>query len=157
MITFRDLHNFRVDLSFEPNKFDIEAKHVLVVVKKEDKWLMTKHPKRGIEFPGGKVEAEESLEQAAIRETLEETNVLIEDIEWLGEYKVYDVEPFCKAIMIGRVKTINDAVVSHETEGVVWLTDEEWQMNDMLSFHMRDIGMQTILERVKENEAKWND
>ncbi len=157
MISFHDLHNNWVELSFKPDQFDVVAKHVLVLAKYKRKWLMTKHPKRGIEFPGGKVEEGETLEEAAIREALEETGVQLDELEWLAEYKVMDNPPFCKAVYVGKVKEILNGPTTHETEGVIWLSEDEWENNDELSFHMKDTGMQNILEKVKAYEAKWND
>ena len=61
MITFQDLNGIQVELSFEKGIFPIKAMHVLVIAKYEEKWLLTKHPIRGIEFPGGKVEENETL------------------------------------------------------------------------------------------------
>ena len=62
-------------------KIDLnEARHVLVVLKYKDKWLLTQHSNRGIEFPGGKAEEGETIEEAAIRETIEETGVTITNL-----------------------------------------------------------------------------
>ena len=45
------------------------------------------------EFPGGKIEAGENLEQALIREIKEETNALINVIEYISTVE-YDYENF---------------------------------------------------------------
>lgn len=157
MICFRDLNNTRVVLSFEKGAFPIKTKHVLVIAKYQNKWLLTKHPKRGIEFPGGKMEGNETQVEAAIRETLEETNVTINNLKWIAEYLVLDEEPFCKVVYIANVGYINKGHTSSETEGAVWLTNEELLTCSTLSFHMKDDGMQLILKKVSEYEGKWNN
>lgn len=155
MISFQDLNGIQVELSFVKESFPIKTMHVLVLAKYKNTWLLTKHPRRGIEFPGGKVEKSESLEEAAIRETLEETNVLIGGLEWIAEYMVHDEVPFSKAVFVASVLQIHEGLTSHETEGAVWLTNDEFINCSALSFHMKDAGMQAIIEKVKEYESKW--
>ena len=157
MISFYDLNGYRVELSFEKGSFFIEPQHVLVLAQKEHKWLLTNHPKRGIEFPGGKKEVYETIEEAAIRETLEETNVAVDHLKWFAEYVVYDVKPFCKTVFLAEVKDIHTEAVSCETDGAVWLTSEELKNCPNLSFHMKDKGMEAILKEVMVDERKWND
>lgn len=157
MITFQDLNDIRVELSFKKDVFPIKPMHVLVLAKHENKWLLTKHPKRGTEFPGGKVEDDETLVEAAIREALEETNVEIFNCQWVAEYMVHEEKPFCKVVFIANVGHINIEHTNFETEGAVWLTHEELVSCDHLSFHMKDAGMQAILEKVSAYEGKWND
>lgn len=157
MISFRDLNGLQVELSFEKGIFPIEPKHVLVIAKNENGWLLTKHPKRGIEFPGGKVEENETLEEAAIRETLEETNVTVINCEWFVEYMVYAEEPFCKAVFVANIGYINEEGTNFETEGAIWLSTEELLNNMHLSFHMKDAGMQAIVGKVITYEGKWDN
>ena len=157
MISFDDLNGIQVKLSFEQDCFPIPSKHVLVVAKYKGKWLLTKHPKRGLEFPGGKVEIGESLVEAAIRETKEETNVGIVELEWLAEYMVMDYIPFCKTVYVAKVGYINEEKTTFETEGAFWLSAEEFASNNYLSFHMKDDGMKAILKKVNVIESKWND
>ncbi|MEK3996022.1 NUDIX domain-containing protein [Psychrobacillus sp. FSL K6-2365] len=157
MFSFEDLNGFQVQLSFQQGSFSIESKHVLVLAKHNGKWLLTKHPKRGLEFPGGKLEKGETLVEAAIRETKEETNVHIVNLEWLAEYMVLDNIPFCKTVYIAKVGYINMEQTSFETEGAFWLSSEELTRSEYLSFHMKDDGMKAILKKVKEIENKWND
>lgn len=66
-------------------------KHIVsaatIVINKEDKILLIKGPRRGWEMPGGQVEEGESLKDAAIRETKEETGIDIEVIKFCGVFQ----------------------------------------------------------------------
>jgi len=157
MINFQDLNGYQVQLSFQPGSFSVESKHVLVLAKHNGKWLLTKHPIRGLEFPGGKLERGETLIEAAIRETKEETNVDIVELEWLAEYMVKDNIHFCKTVYVAEVGYINEEKTTYETEGAFWLSSDELNTSDYLSFHMKDDGMKAILKKVNEVENKWND
>lgn len=155
MFTFTDENGFKVDLHFDEGPFDVQPKHVLVLVQHKGKWLCTIHKRRGIEFPGGKLEPGETLEQAAIREVYEETSVKIGDLQWFAYYIVHDDSPFCKAVFTGKVTKIDPFVGDFETSGMTWLTEEElWQQSN-LSFYMRDTGMKKMLQEVKHYDRKW--
>jgi len=157
MFSFVDQNGLTVTLSFEKNAFPIPSKHVLVLANIEEKWLLTKHPKRGIEFPGGKVEHNEALVEAAKRETYEETGARVSHLMWLAEYMVHDTEPFCKTVFRARVNEIVDNMTQYETDGPIWLTMQEFFLSNNLSFHMKDEGMRKMLERVMNNESRWHD
>lgn len=154
MLKFEDLKGAGVELTFGANEHQIEARHVLVVIQHEGRWLLTKHRQRGIEFPGGKAERGETAEQAAIRETLEETGVSIVNVERFAEYVVFTDPPFCKAVFTGSVAHIETEYTLLETEGAVWLTDEEFANCSELSFHMKDEGMVEIRKWVLANELE---
>lgn len=157
MRSFIDLNGIPVDLSFEKEAFSMRPQHVLIIARHNNKWLLTKHPVRGLEFPGGKVEAGETLIEAAIRETYEETNVKIKHVEWVAEYLVRDEVPFCKAVFRAQVDYIGEEAATFETEGPIWLTPAEFFQADNLSFHMKDEGMKAILGKVVDDDGKWND
>ncbi|MCM3638171.1 NUDIX domain-containing protein [Sporosarcina luteola] len=127
----------------------MEARHVLVVLKHEGRWLVTRHSIRGIEFPGGKAEDGETISEAAIRETIEETGVTITDLVKFAEYVVMSNVTFCKAVFTGKVSSIDENPKLFETEGALWMTDEELANCNELSFHMKDAGMVKI--------RKWVD
>jgi ADP-ribose pyrophosphatase YjhB (NUDIX family) len=57
----------------------------------EDMMLLTRLVKRGWDIPGGHIETGESPEQAVIRETIEETQVVVEPLELVG---VQELEVF---------------------------------------------------------------
>lgn len=153
VLEFNDVNGGRVELTFEDNQLGMEARHVLVVLKYNGKWLLTRHLIRGIEFPGGKAEEGESIEEAAIRETMEETGVTITDLVQIAEYVVRGDSTFCKAVFTGKVKRIDEQPTLHETEGAMWLTSDELDQSEELSFHMKGTGMEIIRKRVEDHEA----
>jgi len=155
MFTFTDENGLQVDLRFDEGPFEVEPKHVLVLVQYEGKWLCTIHKRRGIEFPGGKQEIGETLVEAAVREVYEEATVHIEDIKWFAYYIVHDDTRFCKAVFTAKVKSIEPFVGDYETMGMKWLTEEELWNQSNLSFYMRDAGMKKILQEVKFHDRQW--
>ncbi|ALS79168.1 RNA deprotection pyrophosphohydrolase [Planococcus kocurii] len=150
---YRDLNGYLCELSFEKNSFSIESRHVLVICSDNGKWVLTKHNERGLEFPGGKVEVGESLQEAAKREVYEETGAHIKNLDWFAEYVVYSEKPFCKTVFVAEVEGI-DRISLLETEGIVLL--KELKTTSHFSFLMKDEGMSKIIEKVKQLE-KWND
>lgn len=152
IVHFKDLNGAQVELTFGENRFGMEARHVLVVLKYKGKWLLTEHSIRGFEFPGGKAEEGETIEEAAIRETIEETGVTITDLVKFAEYVVQSNVTFCKAVFTGHVVHIDENPVLHETKGAVWMTDSELNRCDKLSFHMKDEGMSAIRKWVESYE-----
>lgn len=155
MFTFTDANGYQVNLSFEPNLLKVKSRHVLVFLQYEGKWLCTIHKRRGIEFPGGKLEDGETLEEAAIREVYEETGVVVKNLEWFAEYVVYDDSVFCKTVFTAKFVRQEDIVFDHETSGMLWLTEEELLKRSDLSFYMMDEGMLRMLEEVKRIEHQW--
>jgi len=66
-------------------------KHIVsaaaIVINDKNELLLIKGPRRGWEMPGGQVEEGESLSQAAIRETKEESGIDIEIIRFCGIFQ----------------------------------------------------------------------
>ena len=50
----------------------------------DDRMLLTRLKKRGWDIPGGHIEGNESPEQAAVRETMEEAGVLVAPVQLIG-------------------------------------------------------------------------
>jgi 8-oxo-dGTP diphosphatase len=138
---FIDRLGNKVELSFSSNAFGQEAKHVLVICKYLDDWLLTMHSVRGLEFPGGKVEPGESLKEAAIREVYEETGATLEDLTQIAEYRVADEKnTFVKAVFWGKIKSLHKMNSYFETKGPVLIKGDllDLRFGEEFSFIMKD-------------------
>jgi len=151
---FYDANGNKVYISFEKNAFSIEPRHVLVICRYKEKWLLTDHPNRGLEFPGGKLEAGETVEEAAAREVYEETGGIIETLDYIGEYYVEDKRnvPFVKAVLYAKVCTLKEKQDFMETNGPI--LKEETLLGELVnpeySFIMKDKVVPLSLEIIKE-------
>ncbi|PGL70122.1 NUDIX hydrolase [Bacillus sp. AFS055030] len=69
----------------------LPPKHIIsaatVVMNEQNQILLIKGPRRGWEMPGGQVEEGESLKEAAIRETKEESGIDIEVLKFCGVFQ----------------------------------------------------------------------
>jgi len=120
MVEFKDINGNRIELSFSKITFSGLAGHVLIMCEFNGSWLLTKHSVRGLEFPGGKVEQEETLEEAAQREVNEETGAVLKELLWIADYRVTDKdtgESFVKAVFWGIADRIEQKETYYETEG----------------------------------------
>ena len=80
-------------------------KHIIsaatIVLNDQGEILLIKGPKRGWEMPGGQVEEGESLKDAAIRETKEESGIDIEVTKFCGVFQ--NVERcICNSLFLGK-------------------------------------------------------
>jgi 8-oxo-dGTP diphosphatase len=147
---FIDENGKQVEISFDKGRFQQESYHVLVICCYKGKWLLTRHKKRGLEFPGGKREQGETLEEAAIRETFEETGGVIKEPLFIGEYKVYDRSPFVKTIFFAEAEELICKEDYLETEGsVLWSGDfSQIHEDPSFSFIMKDQVVELALKRI---------
>ncbi|OKP94393.1 NUDIX hydrolase [Paenibacillus sp. P46E] len=80
-------------------------KHILsdaaIVVNDKNELLLIKGPRRGWEMPGGQVEEGESLIQAAIRETKEESGIDIEIIKFCGIFQNIE-NSICNTLFLAK-------------------------------------------------------
>jgi len=141
MIRFTDYYQNKVILSFEDHPFSSSPKHVWIICKYQEFWLLTNHRDRGLEFPGGKVEKNETPLAAAKREVFEETGGVIHDIQYLGQYKVLGKDKtIIKNIYVAKIKEIKQKKTYLETEGPVLLKElpKDIQEDSRFSFIMKD-------------------
>ena len=80
-------------------------KHIVsaatIIVNNKNEMLLIKGPRRGWEMPGGQVEEGESIKNAAIRETKEESGVDIEIIKFCGISQNVSGS-VCNTLFLGR-------------------------------------------------------
>lgn len=155
MNTFTDYYNNRVTLSFEDHPFSKDPRHVWVICRYKNKWLLTKHKERGMEFPGGKVEEGETAEQAAIREVEEETGGLVDTIRYIGQYFVDGKR---QAVVKNVYYAIIDKLITKEsymeTEGPHLLKKlpKNIKQLEMYSFLMKDDVLKRALHYIEKNK-----
>lgn len=153
MYKFIDFYNNEVTLSFDDHPFSKHPKHVWVICRYMDKWLLTRHKDRGLEFPGGKVEKGETAEEGAIREVKEETGGVIDHIHYVGQYFVEGKrDHVIKNVYFSRIKDVVEQTTYYETEGPVLLSDipENVKYNDLYSFMMKDDVLVHAMDRIKK-------
>jgi len=153
MITFYDFYNNKVQLTFSQRQLEEKAKHVWVICRYENSWLLTKHSDRGLEFPGGKVEMGEKPVEAAIREVKEETGGTVGDIFYLGQYMVKGKkETVTKNIYFAEIVLLEKQSTYYETDGPVLMEElpSNVQNNANYSFIMKDDVLIYSMEKIKE-------
>ena len=151
MIQFRDEHDYLVEFSPEPT-FG-EAWHVLVVCRFQDQWVLTHNRKRGLEFPGGKREKGETIEEAAIREVYEETGGVASHLRFLGQYKVHDAtKPFVKSIYYTELSELKPKHDYLETNGPVLRANlpKDIKRDSDFSFIMKDEVLPLCLKQLQK-------
>lgn len=153
MFTFIDHYKNTVLLSFQDHPFSKHPKHVWVICRYMDQWLLTSHSRRGLEFPGGKVERGETPEEAAIREVMEETGGSVESLQYIGQYKVAGKEKvIIKNIYFAEISSIQRQKTYYETNGPVLLPflPDDVTTDSRFSFIMKDDVLRHSLDYIKE-------
>ncbi|MGE7118693.1 NUDIX hydrolase [Peribacillus sp. NPDC046944] len=84
---------------FSPPKHIVSA--ATIVINEQGEILLIKGPMRGWEMHGGQVEEGESLKEAAIRETKEETGMDIEVLKFCGIFQNVE-ESICNTLFLAK-------------------------------------------------------
>ncbi len=149
MQRFFDKNGYMVECS-EKTVFG-ESWHVFVLSRYRGKWVLTQHKRRGLEFPGGKREAGETTEQAAIREVHEETGGIVEHLQFLGQYKVHDpTKSIVKSIYYAQLRNLEKKDTYLETNGPILLDDLPATPGEEFSFIMKDEIVPWSISKLKE-------
>ncbi|WP_339228600.1 RNA deprotection pyrophosphohydrolase [Oceanobacillus sp. FSL K6-2867] len=157
MITFKDYYNNEVKLSFDDHPFSKEPKHVWVICKYKGKWLLTKHRERGLEFPGGKVEEGETARDAAVREVMEETGGNVQEISYIGQYRVDGRKDIVvKNVYFAVVDQLIEQETYYETEGPVLLNFIPNRVKQMkkYSFIMKDGVLENCMDYLRHYQVR---
>lgn len=155
MITFKDYYNNTVQLSFQDHPFSKQPKHVLIVCCYQNKWLLTKHKDRGLEFPGGKVEVGETAEEGAVREVFEETGGKVAALHYIGQYYVNGRKDYViKNLYYATISELEEQPSYFETEGPILLKHipADVNTNADYSFIMKDKVIDYAMEYINENK-----
>lgn len=139
--TFTDFYRNKVILSFQKEPFSKTPKHVWVICRYNEKWLLTKHKTRGYEFPGGNVEDGETAEEGAIREVLEETGGHVQELHYIGQYFVDGkADKIVKNVYFAKVNQLEKQETYYETNGPLLLNalPENIKQDKNYSFMMKD-------------------
>lgn len=84
---------------YTPPKHIVSA--ATIVLNEQNEILLIKGPMRGWEMPGGQVEEGESLKEAAIRETKEESGIDVEIIRFCGIFQNVN-RSICNTLFLAR-------------------------------------------------------
>ncbi|MEK4299455.1 NUDIX domain-containing protein [Oceanobacillus sp. FSL W8-0428] len=85
--------------TFTPPKHIVSA--ATIVLNDNNELLLIKGPRRGWEMPGGQVEEGESLKEAAIRETKEESGIDVEVLKFCGIFQNVD-RSICNTLFLAK-------------------------------------------------------
>lgn len=146
-----ELHRFiECDVPIVPDDdLDTPLTWALVVVKKDDRYLLMHNSNRlQWECPGGGIEAGETVEEAAIREVMEETSQHVIDLKFHAVFKLYlkrkDHYEY-GALYTGIFNELQPFIVNNESDRItLWHPDEDLddrlsELNQWIIEHLRSV------------------
>jgi 8-oxo-dGTP diphosphatase len=128
---------FFSDYIFKNGKQVIMTKIAKAVIKKKGKYLLLKRASDAVaypslwDFPGGRLDSNESSEEAVKRETEEETSLLIEPGEEIMHTTHEDDEYKLDISYFRPLKIASDIKIGPEHSEYHWLTKEEISKLDL--------------------------
>ncbi|MCD8053395.1 MAG: (deoxy)nucleoside triphosphate pyrophosphohydrolase [Lachnospiraceae bacterium] len=129
-------------------------KVVAAVIRHENKIFATQRGygefKDGWEFPGGKIEAGETPQEALVREIKEELETVIEAGERIAEIE-YDYPSFHLSMDCFWAEVVSGNLVLREHEAARWLSKDELYCVDWLPADRALIG---IIEKALQSTGK---
>ena len=115
-------------------------KHIVsaatIVLNEKGELLLIKGPRRGWEMPGGQVEEGESLKEAAVRETKEESGIDVEVIKFCGIYQNVSGS-VCNTLFLARPIGGEPTISSESLEVGFFPLQEALQMVTWNNFRQR--------------------
>lgn len=81
--------------------------------------------------PGGKVETDESITEAVIRETHEETSIVVESVEKFGELEFYFADDPFMRVHVFRTESFSGVAEESEEASPVWLETDSLPYDEM--------------------------
>ncbi|PKK90826.1 MAG: 8-oxo-dGTP diphosphatase MutT [Candidatus Wallbacteria bacterium HGW-Wallbacteria-1] len=102
----------------------------------------------GWEFPGGKLELDESIEECLIREISEELNIRIGELEIFHALQ-HRYTAFTIVMIAYRAKYMDGSIEAREHEELKWLAPDDPQWRE-LEFLPADIPIVNKLIRMQE-------
>ena len=138
-------------------KFGVAADPVIVDGKKVLLMRRSYPPFEGkLEFPGGFMEPGETIEEACVREAMEETGLKVEPIEILGVYTNMGRDPRGQTVGIAfvcRPKT-KRVEISREASGYVWADISKIDTSELGFDHEKIIG--DLRKWMKNRGTYWS-
>lgn len=128
----------------------IEYKETTYLLFEKRSKKLRRHPGE-ICFPGGKLELGETLQECAIRETMEELEITSSQIELIGPGDVY-ISPFNVMIypFLGRIKDYKDTFGKDEVEEIIKIPFDFFKSHQPQQFETK-----VIHEPPKDFPYEW--
>jgi len=119
----------------------------IIPVRPDGSILLTKRaigPRLGTwVFPGGYMDVGETVEEAAMRETLEEAHLEVNNLELVG---VYTRSGPGVVVIVYRAEALGDGEAGHETSEIRWFPPAEIPWRE-LAFDSTECALRDFLRR----------